>query len=271
METMQLGDLSLLWPAENLCRVTQNLNAFAGDKVRKKMSDSNDISPTPSGTSRFTTTHWSVVLAAGSPESSHYQEALETLCRTYWSPLYVYLRRYGYNAHQAEEYTQAFFANLLEKRGLRLVDPKHGKFRSFMLVALKHFLADERGRELAQKRGRGRKALSLDFENVETQYATELAHNLSPEKLFERSWALTVLEQTMARLKAESAATGKQKLFDCLKVCLFGVGDSVSYRNSNDMIAQSNQRGRVQGPIHRGPEGHGQGEAEGARCSTSMT
>ena len=213
------------------------------------MSDDSHVSSTPTGTSRFATTHWSVVLAAGSPESSHYQEALETLCRTYWSPLYVYLRRYGYNAHQAEEYTQAFFANLLEKRGLRLVDPKHGKFRSFMLAALKHFLADKRGRELAQKRGGGWKALSLDFENVETQYAPELAYNLSPEKLFEKSWALTVLEQTMARLKAESAATGKQKLFDRLKVCLIGVGDSVSYRQMAHELGMT--EGAVKVAVHR--------------------
>lgn len=194
------------------------------------MSENNDISFTPSGTSRFATTHWSIVLAAGSPESSQYQDALETLCRAYWTPLYIYLRRFGYNANQAEEYTQAFFANLLDKRGLRLVDPKHGRFRSFMLSALKHFIADERGRELAQKRGGGWKALPLDFKKVETHYALELAHNLSPEKLFEKSWALTVLDHTLVRLKDELATTGKKKLFERLKVCLLGVEDSVSYR-----------------------------------------
>jgi len=213
------------------------------------MSDYTPTSSVPPGAGRFTTTHWSVVLAAGPPESSHYQEALETLCETYWFPLYAYLRCYGYNAHQAEEYTQAFFANLLEKRGLRLVDPKHGKFRSFMLAALKHFLADERGRRLARKRGGDWKALSLNFENAETQYVVEPAHDLSPEKLFEKSWALTVLERTMARLKAESAATGKQKLFDRLKACLIGLGDSISYRQ---MATELNMtEGAVKVAMHR--------------------
>jgi RNA polymerase sigma factor (sigma-70 family) len=194
------------------------------------MSKDDQVSSTPADTSRFATTHWSVVLAAGSPESTRYHEALEVLCRTYWFPLYAYLRRRGQDKHQAEDSIQGFFANLLEKRGLRRVDPQCGKFRSFMLVALKHFLADQRGRKLTQKRGGGKRHLSLDFQNAEDQYALELAHNLTPEKLFEKSWALTVLERTMARLKAESASAGKQTLFDHLKVCLLGVGDSASYR-----------------------------------------
>jgi RNA polymerase sigma-70 factor (ECF subfamily) len=189
------------------------------------------------------------VLAASSPESTRYQEALEMLCQTYWYPLYAFLRRLGHDRHQAEDCIQGFFANLLEKRGLRLVDPKYGKFRSFMLAALKHFLADQRNRELAQKRGGGWKALSIDFENAENQYALELAHNLSPERLFEKSWALAVLERTMARLKAESAAAGKQKLFDHLKVCLLGVGDSVSYRQMAAELGMT--EGAVKVAVHR--------------------
>jgi RNA polymerase sigma factor (sigma-70 family) len=213
------------------------------------MSDDSHVSSTPTGTSRFATTHWSVVLAASSPESTRYQEALEMLCQTYWYPLYAFLRRLGHDRHQAEDCIQGFFANLLEKRGLRLVDPKYGKFRSFMLAALKHFLADQRNRELAQKRGGGWKALSIDFENAENQYALELAHNLSPERLFEKSWALAVLERTMARLKAESAAAGKQKLFDHLKVCLLGVGDSVSYRQMAAELGMT--EGAVKVAVHR--------------------
>ncbi|MHC4756642.1 MAG: RNA polymerase sigma factor, partial [Planctomycetota bacterium] len=140
-------------------------------------------------------------MAAGRSGSTRYLQALETLCQTYWFPLYAYLRHKGYDVHQAEDYTQAFFACLLEKHGLRLADPKRGKFRSFLLAALKHFLANERARARAQKRGGGRKILSLDFENAESQYALEPRDELSPEKLFERSWALTVLERTMARLQ----------------------------------------------------------------------
>ncbi len=213
------------------------------------MSDIKDMSLTPSDTSRFATTHWSVVLAAGSPESTRYKEALETLCRTYWFPLYAFLRRLGHDRHQAEDCIQGFFTNLLEKRGLRLVDPKYGKFRSFMLAALKHFLADQRGRELAQKRGGGWKALSLDFENAENRYALELAHSMSPEKLFERSWALAVLERTMARLKTESAAVGRQRFFDCLKVFLLGVEDSVSYRQMAAELGMT--EGAVKVAVHR--------------------
>jgi len=213
------------------------------------MPSKTDTNSTPADTSRFATTHWSVVLAAGSPESSRYKEALEKLCGTYWFPLYAFLRRRGHNRNHAEDCIQGFFANLLEKRGLRLVDPKYGKFRSFMLAALKHFLADQRGRELAQKRGGGWKALSLDLENAEKRYAIELAHNLSPEKLYEKSWALAVLEQTMARLKAESAATGKQELFDHLKVCLLGVGDSASYRQIAAELDMT--EGAVKVAVHR--------------------
>ncbi|MFC1795157.1 RNA polymerase sigma factor [Planctomycetota bacterium] len=213
------------------------------------MPGKTDTNSTPADTNRFATTHWSVVLAARSPESTRYHEALEMLCRTYWFPLYAFLRRRGYDKHQAEDYIQGFFANLLEKRGLRLVDPKCGKFRSFMLVALKHFLADQRGRELAQKRGGGWKALSLDFENAESQYALELAHNLTPEKLFEKFWAMTVLERTMAQLKAESASAGKQKLFDHLKICLLGVGDSVSYHQMGAELGMT--EGAVKVAVHR--------------------
>ncbi len=213
------------------------------------MSDNAHISSTPSGASRFATTHWSIVLAAGSPSSSHYQEALSTLCQTYWFPLYAYLRRHGYNTHQAEDYTQAFFAYLLEKRGLRVVDPQQGKFRSFLLATLKHFVGDERDRARAQKRGGGQTILSLDFENAENQYAIEPAHELSPEKLFEKSWALTVLDRAMAQLKAESVSTNRQKLFDRLKVYLTAKRDSIPYR---DVAAELDMtEGAVKVAVHR--------------------
>jgi len=209
------------------------------------ISSSSDLS----GAGRFTTTHWSVVLAAGQPTSARYQQALETLCRTYWFPLYAYLRRQGYDTHQAEEHTQAFFARLLEKDGLRLADPKQGKFRSFLLTALKHFLANVSDRARAQKRGGGRKVFSLDAEDAEGKYALEPVDQLSPEKLFERSWALTVLERTMARLQAEAASTNKQKLFEHLKVYLTAEKSSVSYR---DVAAELDMtEGAVKVAVHR--------------------
>jgi RNA polymerase sigma factor (sigma-70 family) len=203
----------------------------------------------PRGRSRFATTHWSVVLAAGSPESSGYQQALETLCRTYWFPLYAYLRRHGCDSHQAEEYTQAFFARILEKQNLRLADPERGKFRSFLLGTLKHFLADERDRARAQKRGGGRKALSIDLQEAESQYALEPADKLSPDKVFDKSWALTVLDRTMARLKAELASKNKQELFEHLKVHLTAEKGSVPYRSVAAELGMT--EGSVRVAVHR--------------------
>jgi len=198
---------------------------------------------------RFATTHWSVVLAAGRPKSASYRQALETLCGTYWFPLYAYLRRQGYDSHQAQDYTQAFFTNLLDKGGLGLADPKRGKFRSFLLASLKHFLSNERARARAKKRGGGRKALSLDFENAESQYALEPRDELSPEKLFERSWALTVLARTMARLQAEAVSTNKLKLFDRLKIYLTAEKGSVPYHNAAAELDMT--EGAVRVAIHR--------------------
>jgi len=213
------------------------------------MSNYTSSSSDLSGTSCFATTHWSVVLAAGQPTSARYQEALQTLCRTYWFPLYAYLRRQGYDTHQAEEHTQAFFTRLLEKDGLRLADPKQGKFRSFLLTALKYFLANVGDRARAQKRGGGRKVLSLDAENAEGKYALEPVDQLSPERLFERSWALTVLERTMARLQAESASMNKQKLFEHLKVYLTAEKSSIPYR---DVAAELDMtEGAVKVAVHR--------------------
>lgn len=211
-----------------------------------------DYTPTNSnlpGAGRFATTHWSVVLAAGRPKSASYQQALETLCQTYWFPLYAYLRRQGYDSHQAEDYTQAFFADLLAKGGLRLADPKRGKFRSFLLTSLKHFLSNERARARAKKRGGGRKVLSLDFENAESQYALEPRDELSPEKLFERSWALTVLARTMARLQAEAVSTNKLKLFDHLKNYLTAEKGSVPYHDAAAELDMT--EGAVRVAIHR--------------------
>lgn len=213
------------------------------------MSDYTPTSSNLPGAGRFATTHWSVVLAAGRPKSASYKQALETLCRTYWFPLYAYLRRQGYDSHQAEDYTQAFFAGLLAKGGLRLADPKRGKFRSFLLASLKHFLSNELARARAKKRGGGQKALSLDFQNAESQYALEPCDELSPEKLFERSWALTVLYRTMARLQAEAISTNKQKLFDHLKVYLTAEKSSIPYR---DVAAELDMaEGAVRVAVHR--------------------
>jgi RNA polymerase sigma factor (sigma-70 family) len=213
------------------------------------MPDKSPKSSTPPGAGRFATTHWSVVQAAGRPSSPRYKEALGTLCQTYWFPLYAYLRRQGHNSNQAEEHTQAFFTQLLEKRGLRLADSKRGKFRSFLLAALKNFLADERDRARAEKRGGGRKVLSLNFENAESQYSLQPAQQLPPEKLFERSWALTVLERTMVRLQDESDSPKKRRVFEHLKVYLTAEKDSIPYRKVADKLKMT--EGAVKVAVHR--------------------
>ena len=198
---------------------------------------------------RFTTTHWSVVLAAGNQSSPDYTRALSTLCRTYWYPLYAYLRRQGFDRHQAEDYTQSFFAGLLERHSIGKADPEQGKFRSFLLASLTHFLADEWDRSQAQKRGGERKVLSLDIEDGETRYTREPADNLSPEKLFKRYWALMVLRQAMVRLKTEFATANKQHLFDNLKIYLTAQLDSISYRDAAAKLDMT--EGAVRVAVHR--------------------
>ena len=207
------------------------------------------MNSTPSGKGRFATTHWSVVLAAGDSSSPKHREALSTLCKKYWFPLYAYLRRRGYDSHQAEDATQAFIALMMEKHYLHKVEPIPGKFRSFLLTAMKHFLANERDRARAQKRGGGRTILSLNFENAENQYALEPANDLSPEKLFEKSWALTVLERTMDQLEAELAGKGKQKLFEHLRIYLVAEANSIPYSEVATKLGMTEGATRV--AVHR--------------------
>ncbi len=198
---------------------------------------------------RFATTHWSIVLAAGDSSARKHTQALSARCETYWFPLYAYLRRRRYDRDRAQEYTQAFFARLLEKHGVRLADPARGRFRYFLLAAFKNFLADEHDRAKALKRGGGRKIFSINFENAENQYSLEPADELTPEKLFAKSWALTVLDRTIARLKAELAARGKENLFDNLKVYMTAEAGSVPYR---DLAARLNMtEGTVRVAVHR--------------------
>jgi RNA polymerase sigma-70 factor (ECF subfamily) len=189
------------------------------------------------------------VLAAGKSSSANQKQALEALCQSYWFPLYAFLRRRGYDTHQAEDYTQGFFADILEKHDLRAADPERGKFRSFLLATLKHFLSDERDHAHAQKRGGGRKLLSLDFQEAESQYHFEPADRLSPERLFEKSWALTVLERTMASLRADSARRGKEDVFDHLKVYLTTEKDEIPYKDMAEELDMT--EGSIRVAVHR--------------------
>jgi RNA polymerase sigma factor (sigma-70 family) len=164
----------------------------------------------------FVTTHWSLVLTAQG-RSPAADEALEKLCRTYWWPLYGFVRRNGYNPEEAQDLTQGFFALLLERRDLEVVRREKGRLRSYLLVSLKNFVAKARRRELTLKRGEGRALVPLD-ELVAREHAdVEPADNLTADKIYERRWALTLLEQVLTRLESEYCAAGNARLFDCLK------------------------------------------------------
>lgn len=170
------------------------------------------------------------------------------LCRVYWYPLYAFLRRQGHAAHEAEDLTQEFFANLLGRPFLANVDREKGKFRSFLLVSLKHFLSDQRDRAAAQKRGGGVHVISLDSLDAETRYRLEPAQDLTPEKMFEKQWALSVLEQVLSRLHAELAAEGKAALFEALKETLMG-GNAGRYAVIADQLGMT--EGAVKTAVHR--------------------
>lgn len=177
----------------------------------------------------FRTTHWSVVLLAGETQSPDSMAALEKLCRAYWHPIYAFVRRSGHDAAMAQDLTQEFFCRMLAKDFLRSVDQQKGKFRSFLLASLKHFLANEWDRSHRQKRGGGSITLSLDDETAENRYALEAAHELTAEKIYERRWAQTVVEKVLARLRAEAGDPVKRQRFDALKDCLVDDPDAASY------------------------------------------
>jgi RNA polymerase sigma-70 factor (ECF subfamily) len=163
---------------------------------------------------RFTKTHWSVVLASAQGAG----DALERLCNSYWYPLYAHVRRQGSSPHDAQDLTQEFFAWLLASNHLSVADPELGKFRSFLLVRLDNFLSDQRKKARAQKRGGGQVIVSLDAELAEERYRLEpTTSELTPEKHFDRHWAFTVMEQTVARLREEYVAAGRAELFEELK------------------------------------------------------
>jgi RNA polymerase sigma-70 factor (ECF subfamily) len=156
-------------------------------------------------------------------------EALEKLCRAYWPPLYAFVRRQGENPQDAQDLTQAFFARLLQRDYLHAVDREKGRFRSFLLAALKHFLSNERDKARAEKRGGGQVPIPLDCQSEETHYRFEPVEHLTPEKIFERRWAMALLEQTMTRLRDDYTSRGKAALFDHLKATLTEDRGSVSY------------------------------------------
>lgn len=171
---------------------------------------------------RFATTRWSLVLAAGDASPAHASEALSVLCELYWYPVYAFVRRHGYSADDSADLTQAFFARLLEKHFLRGADPARGQFRAFLRTSVRHFLANERDRSRALKRGGPRPPVSLDAQAAEDRYRLEPQDDLTPERLFDRRWAQSLLARVLARLRDEHESAGKLAAFEQMKGYLNG-------------------------------------------------
>lgn len=177
----------------------------------------------------FTTTHWSVVLQATHSRTPQADAALEQLCGTYWYPLYAFVRHRGYDRQDAQELTQAFFARFIAQDYLKHVDRAKGRFRSFLLASLKHFLANEWDRAHAQKRGGYTQVMSLNDAEAERRYGEEAATDLSPDQLYEQRWAGVLLERVLERLEQEFEKSGKSEWFKALKPFLVGESRSITY------------------------------------------
>ncbi len=212
--------------------------------LKTRMSSAASDSPTPDAR-EFRTTHWSIVLSARG-DSSDAHESLSKLCGTYWHPLYAFVRRQGAGEHDAQDLTQEFFARLLEKGWLGGVDRERGRFRSWLLASMKHFLANEWDRSRTLKRGGGAALFSFDELDAESRLAHEPATD-SAETIYDRRWAMTLLDQVMARLRAEMAGAGKLAHFEALKFCL--TGEKSAYGEVGARLAMS--EGAVKVAVHR--------------------
>ena len=197
----------------------------------------------------FATTSWTLVLEAKRRDTPAGSEAFARLCERYYEPLYTYLRRRGQTAEDAQDLMQAFIARLIEKDILRHVDPARGKFRAFLLTALKHYAANEHARATADKRGGNQRSLPLDLEAAEGRYRHELADDLTPERLYDRRWALAVLERALAALRAECRANGREAFLDAVHGSLTGEGDRVPHREIAERFSMTESAVRV--TVHR--------------------
>jgi RNA polymerase sigma factor (sigma-70 family) len=197
----------------------------------------------------FAATHWSVVLAAKDNSGPHSAAALEELCRAYWYPLYAYVRRQGRSSHDAQDLTQEFFARLVQKDYLRAAAPEKGRFRTFLRVALQRFLANEWDRIRALKRGGGHSPISLDGLTAEERYRYERADNLSADRIYERRWAMTLLEQTMSSLRNEYTGLGKTTEFATLKSTLTADRGTIAYDDIAAALKTTEGAARV--AVHR--------------------
>jgi RNA polymerase sigma-70 factor (ECF subfamily) len=204
--------------------------------------------PRPTG-AVFATTQWTVVLGAGGPSTEHARLALEELCRIYWRPIYAFVRRLGHSPHDAQDLTQEFFARLLASRSLDRVHPERGRFRSFLLSALKHFLANEWDKVRSLKRGGGQPVLSFDSTDAETAVRAAETRSLGPEQAFDRQWTLALLDRVLARLQQEHLDAGKAAMFAHLKETLTSDRSAVPYAVMASRLGVS--EGSVKVAVHR--------------------
>ncbi len=209
--------------------------------------EAEDHHPSPSN-DFFATTHWSVVLRAKEEDETNAHKALSELCQTYWYPLYAYVRRRGYNSHDAEDLTQGFFTRLLKLNSFADIRKERGKFRSFLMASMKHYLADEWDKASAQKRA-VEKTISLDAEKAEHRYLIEPIDEATPERLFERQWALTLLESVVRRLNKEYDASGHGVLFGKLRFAIMGDKSAVPYAELAKDLRMTEESVRV--AVHR--------------------
>ena len=197
----------------------------------------------------FATTQWSAVLRAGEGSSPESRRALEQLCGTYWYPLYAYVRRQGHSIEEAQDLTQEFFARLLERKYVRLADRNRGRFRTFLLTSLKNFLINEWNKANREKRGSGRRILSLDEEMAESRFLAEPAIEQPSDTLYDRGWAAVLLDRALAALRAEFAQAGKEDLFERLKAFVWGEKNALSYAAMAEQLGMT--EGAVKVAIHR--------------------
>jgi RNA polymerase sigma-70 factor (ECF subfamily) len=196
--------------------------------------------------SRFPTTRWSLIVASRQRPTTQARDALAHLCASYWYPLYVFVRRRSARIEDAQDLTQSFFACLLEKEYLKDFERERGRFRAFLLAAFRHFIANERDRERTQKRGGGKVPISLDMQEAERRYLLDPGHDVTPEKLYERRWAMTLLDRALERLRQESRHLSQ---FDQLKVFLTGEPAGVSYSAMAAELGMS--EGALKVAVHR--------------------
>jgi RNA polymerase sigma-70 factor (ECF subfamily) len=205
--------------------------------------------PDDTGAARFATTSWTIVAQARDESAPAARQALTELCQAYWYPMYAFLRRRGHSPDQAEDLTQGFFADLLARDSLKGVDPSKGKFRSFLLGSLQHYLSNRRDWDQRLKRGGKIPHLSLDFRDAERCYLREPAHEETPERLFDRRWALTLLARVLDRLEREVDSENKRPLFERLKPTLMGESDTATYAQLGTELGMTT--GAVKVAVHR--------------------